>query len=67
MNIYFSKNNYVIKVLYLHCPRFLCQGDPKKNFGVKKMWRKNNGGFHYSGLVFFLRQPGVKKEYPEIY
>lgn len=29
------------------------------------MWRKNNGGFYYSGLAFFLHRPGVKKEYPE--
>ena len=51
----------------IHCPRFLRQGDPKKKFGVKKMWRKKNGGFYYSEFTFLLRQPGVKKENPEIY
>ena len=45
----------------LHCPRFLRQGDPKK------IWRKKNGGFYYSEFTFLLRQPGVKKENPEIY
>ena len=54
----------------LHCPRFLRQGDPKKKFGVKKMWRKKMAVFttvnsHF--FTFLLRQPGVKKENPEIY
>ena len=33
----------------------------------KKIWRKKNGGFYYSEFTFLLRQPGVKKENPEIY
>ena len=46
---------------------FYAKGTQKKFWRKKKMWLKNNGGFYYSGLAFFLHRPGVKKEYPEIY